>query len=73
MTDTDPIQFTILELKRTRQRIIEQLGGVEKQLSGLTRNSAKRPGLIELKNALLRQLREQNHRINPKFGGHFRR
>jgi hypothetical protein len=57
------IYATVIELEKTRQRIVEQLTGVEKDLSSTMKTSPRRIGLLEQKNALLVQLREETLRL----------
>jgi hypothetical protein len=56
-------ELYIATLKVTRAKILAELSEVEGRLSGTLRTSTCRAGLLERKNLLLRNLREENLRI----------
>jgi hypothetical protein len=56
-------ELYIATLKETRTKILAELSEVEGRLSGTLRTSSCRAGLIERKNLLLRNLREEKLRI----------
>ncbi|WP_020474493.1 hypothetical protein [Zavarzinella formosa] len=63
MSDFYNLRLSLVELENGRRRIKSKLTEVESWLSGLKKSSSKRQELIELKDSLLVQLREQNIRL----------
>jgi hypothetical protein len=57
------IYATIIELENTRKRIVAQLERVERALSSTIKSSPRCVELLEEKNALLVQLREEKRRL----------
>jgi hypothetical protein len=56
-------ELSIATLQVTRAKILAELSEVEGRLSGTLRTSNYRAGLLERKDLLLRNLREENDRI----------
>lgn len=59
-------ELYIAPLKEMRAKILTELSEVEGRLSGTLRTSSCRAGLLERKNLLLRNLREENLRIKSE-------